>query len=328
MLVPTMALMLAVGPSNYILYKIAFTSYGASSALFAMQMVNLLFVVYGAVALYAVRGAITDEMRASSKVPYALMALLDCLGGLCAALGAARTPGQLQTLLSQSLVPCTMVASAVFLKTRYGAKKKLGAAIILVGGAIVVAPAFRESAETSAVLIYWSSNIPMALSAVYKEWRFADSEVHVIYLTQWVSSFQLLFGFLLFPAQCLTAGVPLETATRTFLDDAVLVATGADAYRTSLLALYVLNNFILNTSGIVVLKLGGADTASFFNPCRRRRAGGIGVLSATCHLAPSTSSAQAPRSRQFSTPCSCRSRRWPLGLRFSDSTKNRSWRQL
>ena len=166
MLVPTMCLMLAVGPSNYILYKIAFTSYGASSALFAMQMVNLLFVVYGAVALYAVRGAITDEMRASSKVPYALMALLDCLGGLCAALGAARTPGQLQTLLSQSLVPCTMVASAVFLGTRYGAKKKVGAAIILIGGAIVVAPAFRESAETSAVLIYWASNVPMALSAV------------------------------------------------------------------------------------------------------------------------------------------------------------------
>lgn len=44
MLVPTMALMLAVGPSNYILFKIAFTSYGSSSALFAMQMVNLLFV--------------------------------------------------------------------------------------------------------------------------------------------------------------------------------------------------------------------------------------------------------------------------------------------
>ena len=259
MLVPTMCLMLAIGPSNYILYKIAFTSYGASSALFAMQMVNLLFVVYGAVALYAVRGAITDEMRASSKVPYALMALLDCLGGLCAALGAARTPGQLQTLLSQSLVPCTMVASAVFLKTRYGAKKKVGAAIILIGGAIVVAPAFRESAETSAVLIYWASNVPMALSAVYKEWRFADSEVHVIYLTQWVSSFQLLFGFVLFPAQCLTDGVPLGTATQTFVADAVGVATGQDAYRTSLLALYVLNNFILNTSGIVVLKLGGAS---------------------------------------------------------------------
>ena len=81
-----------------------------------MQMVNLLFVVYGAVALYVVarRGAITDEMRASSKVPYALMALLDCLGGLCAALGAARQKANarrrrdapqvlVETLLSQAL---------------------------------------------------------------------------------------------------------------------------------------------------------------------------------------------------------------------------------
>ena len=83
-----MALMLAVGPSNYILYKIASTSYGASSALFAMQMVNALFVVYGAVALY-VRTAPSRTRCTAAKVPYALMALLDCLGGLCAALGAA-----------------------------------------------------------------------------------------------------------------------------------------------------------------------------------------------------------------------------------------------
>ena len=103
MLVPTMCLMLAVGPSNYILYKIAFTSYGASSALFAMQMVNLLFVVYGAVALYAVRGAITDEMRASSKVPYALMALLDCLGGLCAAPAPAELGGSPAVCLRATL---------------------------------------------------------------------------------------------------------------------------------------------------------------------------------------------------------------------------------
>ena len=122
-----------------------------------------------------------------------------------------------------------MVASAVFLKTRYGAKKKVGA-IILIGGAIVVAPAFRGAStgttSAAAVLIYWASNIPMALSAVYKEWRFADSEVHVLYLTQYVSCFQLLFGFLLFPAQCLTDGVPLGTATQTFVADAVGVATG------------------------------------------------------------------------------------------------------
>ena len=71
-----------------------------------MQGVNLLYVTYGAVALYVVRREITPEMRACPKGPFAIMALLDCLGGLLAALGAAGTPGQLQTLLNQSLAPC------------------------------------------------------------------------------------------------------------------------------------------------------------------------------------------------------------------------------
>ena len=68
----------------------------------------------------------------------------------------------------------------------------------------------------------------MALSAVYEEWRFADSEVHVLSGTCYVSCFQLLFGFLLFPAQC-HDGVPLGTATRAFVADAVGVATGQDS---------------------------------------------------------------------------------------------------
>ena len=70
------------------------------------------------------------------------------------------------------------------------------------------------------------------------------------------------------------------------------VATGQDAYRTSLLALYVLNNFILNTSGIVVLKLGGASLTAIL----------YAVLLPLRHLH------SAPRS--------------------SGNIKNRSWRQL
>ena len=41
---------------------------------------------------------------------------------------------------------------------------------------------------SSSILVYWGSNVPMALSAVYKEWRFSSSpssdDVHVMYLTQ------------------------------------------------------------------------------------------------------------------------------------------------
>ena len=44
-----------------------------------------------------------------------------------AAMGAVDTPGQLQTLLNQSLVPCTMLASFALLGTRYGPRKVGGA---------------------------------------------------------------------------------------------------------------------------------------------------------------------------------------------------------
>jgi hypothetical protein len=33
--------------------------------------------------------------------------------------------------------------------------------------------------------LYLASNVPMALSAVYKESRFAADDVHPLYLTQW-----------------------------------------------------------------------------------------------------------------------------------------------
>ena len=43
----------------------------------------------------------------------------------------------------------------------------------------------------------------MALSAVYKEARFHDEVMDVCWLTQWVSIYQLLFGFVLMPLQML-----------------------------------------------------------------------------------------------------------------------------
>ena len=78
--------MLFVGPSNYVLYKILFAAYGLESALYVMQCVNLLYVIYGHFALTMAerRGEITDAMRQSSRFPFAAMAALDCVGsGQC-----------------------------------------------------------------------------------------------------------------------------------------------------------------------------------------------------------------------------------------------------
>merc|ERR1712185_282724 len=64
------------------------------------------------------------------------------------------------------------------------------------------------------LLLYFSSNVPMALSAVYKERNFAGSDVHVLYLTQWVSIYQFLFGFALAPLQ-LIPGVVSQSVSQS-----------------------------------------------------------------------------------------------------------------
>lgn len=272
-LVPAFALMIAVGPSNYVLYKILFAAYGEASAFFVMQGINLLYCVYGGLALWQVSGEITPAMRRGRKWPFAAMAALDCLGGLCAATGAVDTPGQLQTLLNQSLVPCTMAASVLFLKTTYTRHKIIGAFVILVGACVVVAPELRAASATpgslwsdrvsSSILVYWGSNVPMALSAVYKEWRFNGEDVHVMYLTQWVSCFQFLFGFAFAPLQCVPgvatpAGLRLKQVGELVLRDSRNVVFGKSPYKTSLMLAYVLNNFVLNVTGLFVTKRGGA----------------------------------------------------------------------
>lgn len=272
-LFPALVLMLAVGPTNFVLYKILFSTYGSSSAFFVMQGVNLVYVLYGGVVLFYLRrwtAAITPEMESLPSYPFCVMAALDCLGGLLAAMGAADTPGQLQTLLNQSLVPCTMLTSCIFLGTSYSKRQRYGAAVILCGAAVVVLGLPRSEGDEGkstivACLVYWASNIPMSLSAVYKEERFGgDVSVHVMYLTQQVSIYQFLFGFLFAPVE----------SVRTDQTLASVIFRGTDLLNTrnvSLLLLYVLANFVLNVTGLYVTKVGGASlsaiTYSVLWPC-------------------------------------------------------------
>ena len=267
-LLSAILVMLVIGPSNFVLYKLLFSTYGGESAFFVMQGVNVLFVVYGGIVLASLRRHRNfAAMDALPRYPFAAMAALDCIGGLCAALGAASTPGQLQTLLNQSLVPCTMVASAVFLRTRYAWCKCVGAFIILCGAIVVIRGAEDEfrlpNERRAAILVYWASNIPMALSSVYKEHRFGSHSVDVMYLTQQVSIFQLIFGFFFAPFQSIPGvatadGVSLNFVLRNFIDETYFFFADPLSPKTLLLVSYVLANFVLNTTGLFVVKHGGA----------------------------------------------------------------------
>ena len=77
-----------------------------------------------------------------------------------------------------------MGASAFFLRSTFSRIQLSGACIIMIGALVVLSPdltGHQGSTESHgyANFLYWASNVPMALSAVYKEYKFADGNVHV-----------------------------------------------------------------------------------------------------------------------------------------------------
>ena len=193
--------LLLLGPLNFILFKVMYASFGARYAFFVSQGINLLYCVYGGLALYPrmlCTSEITPAMRATPHGRFITMGLLDCFGTFLAAMGAVYTPGQYQTVLNQTLIPITILVSRIFLKTRFSPGQLAGAATIMCGAAVTtLVPALSggdatvgSSAPTavmgySSLVVYFLSNVPMACSAVYKEARFSDGvDLHVLYLTQ------------------------------------------------------------------------------------------------------------------------------------------------
>lgn len=286
-------LLMIFGTANFLLVKVLYSVYGEERAFFVSQGINVIYVLYGGLVVYprlvpwgfgdaisaAINfGPITPAMRRSPQGRFVAMGLLDCFGTFFTALGAVYTPGQFQTLLNQSLVPCTLVVSAIFLRARYSLAQILAAALIVSGAVLSIAPQIAKGAQVAsgnadevrlyAVIVYWFSNVPMALSAVYKEARFTCEKMDVCYLTQWVSVYQMLFGFILAPLLTLPGlgsahGIPpgeimtnFESGFRCFAE---LEDSGCSGrYTFLLLWLYVAVNFCFNTLGLWLTKHAGA----------------------------------------------------------------------
>eukprot|EP01027_Heterolobosea_sp_BB2_P008927 GEZU01013221.1.p1 GENE.GEZU01013221.1~~GEZU01013221.1.p1 ORF type:complete len:315 (-),score=110.10 GEZU01013221.1:184-1128(-) len=101
-----------------------------------------------------------------------------------------------------------MIASFIFLKERYKLFQYLGAAVILAGIGIsfldsVLYKSGASQVQNSAIwcVLYFSNNIPSALSGVYKEIAFKSQPMDIYYLNAWISLWQFIFGLLFFPIQ-------------------------------------------------------------------------------------------------------------------------------
>jgi drug/metabolite transporter (DMT)-like permease len=270
-------LCIAVGPLNFVMYKVMYSAYGDSRAFFVSQGVNLLYVIYGGAILFYLswQGKITAETRSIPHYKFVIMGFLDCMGGFLGAMGANNTSGSLQQLLNQTLIPITMLLSWLILGRKSTVLQVIGALFILAGAWIVIVTSISGPIGSDfnivSNIVYFSSNIPIGLSCVYKELEFRDVHMHVMYMTQWVSIYQLLWGFLagflqLLPCMGSLDGVSLSEINSSFWSGGrcFLHIDGECAGRSTfwLLTGYCVVNFVFNIVGLYLVKYDSATLSN------------------------------------------------------------------
>lgn len=276
-LLTIMVVLISLGCVNFVLLKEMYTAYGDKYAFFVNQGVNFLYIAYGGAILYprmCFTDAVTPHMKALSKKRFVVMGFLDALGTFFTAMGAAFTPGSMQPLLNQTLIFWIILFSRMYLSKLYRAGELCGAALIMVGACLSALPPLLlphpdEGLRWYAVAFYAISNLPMAMSAVYKEKNFQERELDVWYLTQWVSIFQFLISFLFVPLLCLPGfgtqdGTPMAELPGQFWGGFLcfmqVIPECADKPTFWLLIGYCGINVLYNTLGLYLVKVASALT--------------------------------------------------------------------
>lgn len=127
---------------------------------------------------------------------FAVMGLFDGLASVCMILGGVRTSGTMQVVLSQGVIPCTLLCSILLLGKKFHLLQYAGAATITFGIVLSKLGSSQSGAEDSDVpffnLFFLISVVPMALSSCFKEVAFrgvaGDLDVNVLQF--WVTVFQ------------------------------------------------------------------------------------------------------------------------------------------
>ncbi|KAF4711075.1 hypothetical protein FOZ63_030383, partial [Perkinsus olseni] len=198
------------GSINDVSCKIVQNVYGQDYAFFVDQFCNVGYMVMTAVPAMVLRSERKNQKQREDTFPpqykFAIMGLLDGLGTLFSSIGGPSTPGQFQTVLNQTLIPVTMICSSLVLGTTYNGKSIGAAFIVFASACITVIPSLSGTSIANcsglSVFLYFLSNIPMALSNVYKESGFNNYAVGVWTMTAYVAAYQTIISFGLGFLQC------------------------------------------------------------------------------------------------------------------------------
>ena len=208
------------------------------------------------------------------------MGFLDSFSGFLSCVGGAYVQGAVQSLINQITLPVTLGMSAVWLGAKYGARRKAGAFIILLGAAISLLPSLFDdggnssdgginSTTKSGVLVFFLSTLPGSASNVYKEKAFKESNVSVdiYYMTTWITLCQVVTGAMLMPLQRVQVlgGVEFKDMSKQIsYGNACMLGEnslpGDDCSGSGfIMVLYVAVNFFYNVFTLLVVKHGSAS---------------------------------------------------------------------
>lgn len=273
------------GSCNDVLSKVAANLYTQRFAFFVDQGNNLLYVLFAAVPMFRyfyTLGGVPNELKAIPQYRFVIMGLLDAFGTFLSSIGAPACPGHLQVVLSQTLIPFTMICSYLFL-SKSTTLKEAGAACIILAGAMISISGRDQSQvpsdsttstgfEDYAILIYVLSNIPMAFSNVYKEVGFQAFNVDVWSMTCIVCFYQTFWTFALLFFQTFPVlsghpdhGLDLRTCWRDFVGGAQCFLGSQEignrlhmncSYAGLMLIVYVVFNLSFNTVSMSLTQYG------------------------------------------------------------------------
>jgi len=152
--------------------------------------------------------------------PIKFFIIIGCMEGLGTVLGFITAPhidGVVISLLSQTIVPFSIICSLVFLNSRYTYWQLFSAMLVLCGGIISLVPQLRKglNAELIYSIITAVSTLPGAIAFTLKELLFAERKkegLDIFIVNTHGSLFQLLFQPIFIPLCVIlkaTNGVPL-----------------------------------------------------------------------------------------------------------------------
>ncbi|KAJ8904771.1 hypothetical protein NDN08_001287 [Rhodosorus marinus] len=242
---------------------------------FITQFITFAYVaVYGAFLMSRrKKGIVTDDMIAVAKNKWKTFALIGGLEALTLAVqlySGARLPGSLLGILSQGILPFTMICSILLRGRKYSALQVSSIGVIIAGVLVTIYPTFSSLSSTlgmellvNSALFFMSCGF-IALALVLKEGALQGESLDIFVVNTSSSFMQMLAAIVLMPFSFAVAlgGLSLDKSL-DYVHAGVRTAVGMEGLRvTPYIGLaYMTVNLIMNILGITLIKNMSAVTA-------------------------------------------------------------------